>query len=412
MARKAKQLSALEVGRLKDPGMWAVGGVAGLYLHISLNGARSWILRATVGSKRRDMGLGGFPDVTLAGAYEKARQAREKIDSGNDPVLERKQAKSALLASQAAEVTFKKCATAYIDAHGDTWRNAKHRGQWTNSLETYAGPFIGNMLVADITHTHILQILEPIWKTKTETATRVRGRLESVLDWATVRGYRVGNNPARWKGHLDKLLPAPGKITKVIPREALPIDDMGAFMADLRKREALAARALEFGILTAARSGEVRGMTWAELDLNAAVWTVPAERMKAGKEHRVPLSETAIRILNGTSHQDGIDLVFPAPRGGLLSDMALTALLRRMNVPAVPHGFRSTFRDWTAERTNYPRDLAEAALAHQLESKVEAAYLRSDVLEKRRAMMQAWSDFCDLPSTPGSATAIDCKAAV
>lgn len=397
MARKAKQLSPLEVGRLKDPGMWAVGGVSGLYLHINDKGARSWILRATVGSKRRDMGLGGFPDVTLAGAYDKARQAREKIDKGSDPVLERKQAKSALIASQAAEVTFKKCATAYIDAHGDTWRNAKHRGQWTNSLETYASPFIGNMLVADITHTHILQILEPIWKTKTETATRVRGRLESVLDWATVRGYRVGNNPARWKGHLDKLLPAPGKITKIIPRTALPIDDMGAFMADLRKREALAARALEFAILTAARSGEVRGMTWAELDLNAAVWTVPAERMKAGKEHRVPLSETAVRILNGTSHQDGIDLVFPATRGGLLSDMALTALLRRMNVPAVPHGFRSTFRDWTAERTNYPRDLAEAALAHQLESKVEAAYLRSDVLEKRRAMMQAWADFCDLP---------------
>lgn len=411
MARKAKQLSPLAVGRLTAPGMHAVGGVAGLYMHINDRGARSWILRATVGSKRRDMGLGGFPDVTLAGAYDKARQAREKIDQGDDPVLERKQAKSALIASQAAEVTFRKCATAYIDAHGDTWRNAKHRGQWTNSLETYAGPFIGNMLVADITHTHILQILEPIWKTKTETATRVRGRLESVLDWATVRGYRAGNNPARWKGHLDKLLPAPGKITKVIPREALPIDALGTFMIDLRKREALAARTLEFAILTAARSGEVRGLTWAEIDFDAAVWTVPAARMKAGKEHRVPLSTAAIRILNETSHQTGIDLVFPAPRGGLQSDMALTALLRRMNVPAVPHGFRSTFRDWTAERTNFPRDLAEAALAHQLESKVEAAYLRSDVLEKRRAMMQAWADFCDLPAISASVTPINRKVA-
>lgn len=411
MARKAQQLSPLAVGRLKAPGMHAVGGVAGLYMHISDNGARSWILRATVGSKRRDMGLGGFPDVTLAGAYDKAREARAKINQGEDPILVRKQAQSALIASQAAEVTFSKCATAYIDAHGDTWRNAKHRGQWTNSLETYAAPFIGKMLVADVTHTHILQILEPIWKTKTETATRVRGRIESVLDWATVRGYRKGDNPARWKGHLDKLLAAPGKITKVVHHTALPIDAMGAFMADLRKRDALAARALEFGILTAARSGEVRGMTWAELDLNAGVWTVPADRMKAHKEHRVPLSESAIRILNATSHQEGIGLVFPAPRGGLLSDMALTALLRRMEVPAVPHGFRSTFRDWAAERTNYPRDLAEQALAHTLESKVEAAYLRSDVLEKRRAMMESWAQFCDLPAASGTVTAINRKVA-
>jgi len=396
MARKAKQLSPLAVGRLTTPGMHAVGGVAGLYLHISDNAARSWILRATVGNKRRDMGLGGFPDVTLAGAYDKAREARAKIDQGTDPVLERKQAKSALIASQASEVTFSKCATAYIAAHGDTWRNAKHRNQWTNSLETYAAPFIGSMLVSDETHHHILQILEPIWKTRTPTATRVRGRLESVLDWATVRGYRKGNNPARWKGHLDKLLPAPGKITKVIHREALPIDDMAAFMIDLRQREALAARTLEFAILTAARSGEVRGMTWAEIDFDAGVWTVPADRMKAHKEHRVPLSTSAIRILRATSHQAGIDLVFPAPRGGMQSDMALTALLRRMKVPAVPHGFRSTFRDWTAERTSYPRDLAEQALAHQLESKVEAAYLRSDVLEKRRGMMQAWANYCDV----------------
>lgn len=406
MSRKAKQLSALEVGRLKQPGLWAVGGVSGLYLHVSDKGARSWILRATIGSKRRDMGLGGFPDVTLAGAYEKAREARAKIELGTDPILVRKQAQSELIAAQATELTFSKAATAYIDAHGDTWRNAKHRSQWANTLETYAAPLIGKMLVCDVNHTHILAVLEPIWKTKTETATRVRGRIESVLDWATVRGHRKGDNPARWKGHLDKLLPAPGKISKVEHHTALPIDAVGAFMQDLRKREGIAARALEFAILTAARSGEVRGMTRSELDLTAGVWVVPAERMKTGKEHRVPLTESAIRILNARSHQEGpdlkdTDLVFPAPRGGLLSDMTLVAVLRRMKVAAVPHGFRSTFRDWAAERTNYPRDMAEQALAHALTNEVEAAYRRGDMLEKRRDMMQAWANFCDIPAATG-----------
>ena len=397
MARKAKQLSALSVGRLNKPGMWAVGGVAGLYLHINDKAARSWVLRATIGSKRRDMGLGGFPDVTLAGAYEKARQAREKIEQGTDPILARKQAASELIAAQATELTFSKAATAYIDAHGDAWRNAKHRQQWVNTIETYAEPVIGKMLVRDVNQTHILSILEPIWKTKTETATRIRGRIESVLDWATVRGHRKGDNPARWKGYLDQLLPAPGKIAKVEHHTALPIDAVGAFVQDLRQRDGFAARALEFVILTAARSGEVRGMTWNELDLDAGVWSVPAERMKAGKEHRVPLSDQAKTLLQALPKIKDVPLVFPAPRGGVLSDMTLTAVTRRMKVPAVPHGFRSTFRDWAAERTNYPRDMAEQALAHTLGDKVEAAYRRGDMLEKRRKMMQSWAAFCDLP---------------
>jgi integrase len=411
MARKAKELSALEVGRLKQPGLWAVGGVAGLYMHVNDRGARSWVLRATVGTKRRDMGLGGFPDVTLAGAREKAREGRAMIDAGQDPILVRKQAQSELAAQQATELTFGKAATAYIDAHSDSWRNAKHRAQWGSTLETYANPFIGKMLVRDVTHTHIISILEPIWKTKTETATRVRGRIESVLDWCTVRGHRKGDNPARWKGHLDKLLPAPGKIAKVEHHTALPVDAMGEFVQQLRKREGVAARGLEFAILTAARSGEVRGMTWAELDLNAKLWVIPGDRMKAEKEHRVPLSESAIRILNDLSHVDGTELVFPAPRGGELSDMSLTAVLRRMKVNAVPHGFRSTFRDWAAELTNFPRDMAEMALAHTVGDKVEAAYRRGDMMEKRRKMMQAWGAFCDQPAKAGNVVGIGSMAA-
>lgn len=410
MARKAKDLSALEVSRLKAPGMHAVGGVAGLYLQVSPTGARSWILRATVAGKRRDHGLGGFPDVTLAGAREKARNAREGIGQGLDPIAQRKQALSAARAQQATEKTFEQAAHAYIDAHGDGWKNSKHRAQWAATLETYVFPKMGQLLVRDIGQVHVLAALEPIWKTKTETASRVRGRIESVLAWSTVRGYRDGENPARWKGHLDQLLPAPGKIQKVEHHRAVPIDEMGSFMLALRQMAGTPARALEFTILTAARSGETRGAVWAEIDLDAKVWTIPAKRMKAGREHRVPLSESAIRILNAQS-QDGSELVFPAARGGQISDMAMTAVMRRMSVDAVPHGFRSSFRDWAGERTNYPGDMAEMALAHALTDAVEAAYRRGDMLEKRRAMMTAWAAFCDQPAKAGDVVPLFPKAA-
>ena len=411
MGIKAKVLSALKVGRLKTPGLWAAGGVAGLYLAVSKGSARSWVLRVVIGTKRRDMGLGGFPDVTLEQARAKARIAREFIDKGIDPIAQRKQAKSGLAAQQASEKTFEEAAQAYIDAHGDTWKNAKHRAQWVSTLENYAYPVMGKLLVRDIEQAHVLAALEPIWKTKTETASRLRGRIESVLDWATVRGLRSGENPAQWAGRLDKLLPAPSKVQKVVHHRALPIDAIGAFMADLREREGGAAKALEFAILTAARSGDVRGAVWPEIDLSAAVWIVPAERMKAGKEHRVPLSEQAVMLLRSLPRIEGNDLVFPAPRGGQLSDMTLTAVMRRMAVDAVPHGFRSTFRDWCSERTNYPRDLAEQALAHSLESKVEAAYRRGDALEKRRAMMAAWAAHCDRATAGGVVIPIQGRAA-
>lgn len=395
MVRKAKDLSALEVSRLTKPGHHAVGGVAGLYLYVNEAGARSWVLRMMVGEKRRHMGLGGYPDVTLAQAREKARQAREEVNTGVDPIAKRRNLASELRAQQLRETTFKQAAAAYIDSHGDSWRNPKHRAQWNSTLETYVYPVVGNLHVRDVSQEHVMKILEPIWKTKNETASRVRGRIESVLDWAMVRGYRSGDNPARWKGHLDHLLPAASKVRKVEHRKALPFSEMPAFMKELRSQAGMAARALEFAILTAARSGEVRGATWAEIDLDAKLWTVPASRMKANKEHRVPLSETAVLLLKSLPKLEGNQMVFFAPRGGQLSDMALTQVVRRMQVDAVPHGFRSTFRDWAGEATNHPRELAEHALAHTLDNKVEAAYRRGDALERRRKMMNDWTKFCE-----------------
>jgi integrase len=257
----------------------------------------------------------------------------------------------------------------------------------------------------------VLAVLRPIWTTKTETASRLRARIEAVLDWAAAHSYRDGVNPARWKGHLDAILPAAGKVTKVEHHTALPIDAVGVFLCDLRAQEGMGARALEFAILTAARSGEVRGATWAEIDLNGRVWTVPPERMKVPKEHAVPLSDAAMRLLRALPRIEGVDFVFAAPRGGQLSDMTLSAVLRRMNVPAVPHGFRSTFRDWCAERTNFPRDVAEMALAHAIGDKVEAAYRRGDLFAKRVKMMQAWADFCERVHVSATVTALTPRSA-
>jgi integrase len=410
MARKAKELGALEVGRLNTPGLHAVGGVAGLALQVTDRGARSWILRVMVGGKRRDMGLGGYPDVTLAGAREKAREKRDQIEKGIDPIAYKQAKKSALAAAVAGAMTFSDATKAYIAVKEAGWKNAKHGDQWRNTLATYADPIIGKVYVGSIEKEHILKILSPIWTTKTETASRLRGRIESVLDWATVSGYRKGENPARWRGHLDVLLAAPNDVRAVEHHAALDWREVGAFMAALREREGMAARMLEFAILTAARSGEVRGATWAEFDLPGAVWTIPAVRMKAKKEHRIPLSDAAVKVLEALP-RDG-ETVFESPTGKQFSDAAMSKLLERMGRSDITgHGFRSSFRDWAGETTAYPREVIEHALAHQLKDKAEAAYARGSMFEKRRRLMDEWARFSGKVQVAGTVTPIKGKTA-
>ncbi|MHB8408281.1 MAG: tyrosine-type recombinase/integrase [Acidiferrobacterales bacterium] len=392
-----KSLSAIEIARLHRPGLYAVGGVPGLCLKIKHSLTKSWILRYRIGIQRRDMGLGGYPVVTLAQARERAKEARDRLFRTIDPVTERHTARAKMKAAQARQITFAQAAALYITAHEAGWKSAKHAAQWRATLALYAHPVMGNLSVESIELGHVLRVLEPIWTTKNETASRLRGRIESVLDWCTVRGYRKGDNPARWRGHLDQLLPKPSKVAKVEHHPAIPVSEISAFMKDLRPQQGMGARALEFVTLTAARSGEVRGAAWAEIDLRGAVWTIPAERMKAGKEHRVPLSRQAVALLKSLPRVEGSPFVFPSQSLAPLSDMTLSAVMRRMGVAAVPHGLRSTFRDWCAEHTNYPREVAEQALAHSLPDKVEAAYRRGDLFGKRTLLMQEWADFCDKP---------------
>lgn len=413
MPRKADEMGPLEVSRLSKPGMHAVGGVAGLYLQVVTppSRAKTWVLRVMVGGKRREIGLGGYPTVTLAGAKERARAKRDAIDAGTDPIEEGKARRSALAAATASALTFMQCAAAYIAAQEHGWKNAKHAQQWRNTLEAHAYPVIGKMLVRDVQQAHVLRILEPIWTTKTETASRLRGRLESVFDYALARGYRTDFNPARWKNYLDAILPAPGKVKQIEHHAALPYAEMGAFMADLRQQEGMGARALEFAILTAARSGEVRGATWAEIDLDSATWVIPAGRMKAKKEHHVPLSPAAVDLLNTLPRIAGTDLLFPNGKGTALSDMTLTAVLRRMGRDATAHGFRSTFRDWAGETTAYAREVIEHALAHLLKDKAEAAYQRGTLFDKRRRLMDDWAKFCGTVATAANVTPIRSKTA-
>lgn len=395
MGRKAQDLAPLAISKLSTQGMNFVGHVAGLALRISPTEARSWVLRITVGGKRCDLGLGSYPEITLAKAKELAVEQRQLVKQGINPIAARKMARMTLQAEHASLVSFQEAALQYIAAHQAGWKNAKHASQWRNTLATYAYPIIGNLHVKDITVHHILQVLEPIWQTKTETASRVRNRMELVLDWAKARKLREGDNPASWKGNLEALLPARTKVAKVKHHAALEWHQAPEFLAKLRQQDAMSAKALEFAVLTSCRSGEARLATWDEIDLERAIWTIPAERMKAGKEQRVPLSKTALALLQSLPHIEGTTHLFPNRDGKPLSDMTLTQLLRRMELDCTVHGFRSTFRDWAGETTAFPREVIEHALAHQLKDKSEAAYARGDLFTKRIRLMEAWAGFLE-----------------
>jgi len=392
MPKLAKELNALAVRRLAV-GRHAIGGVAGLYLLVESETSKRWVCRLLVGGTRRDYGLGGFPGITLNAAKEAARELRRQVADGKDPASERIAARNALAAEKASSKTFRDCALELIGARRSGWKNAKHAAQWSSTLEQYAFPTIGRKAIQEITTDEILRILHPLWTTKTETATRLRGRIEKVFSMALALGYRTGDNPARLKDHLEHSLPPPSKIKKVIHFPAMPYIELGDFIKKLHLKEGIAAKAVIFAILTATRSGEVRGAQWSEIDIENAIWTIPGDRMKAGIEHRVPLSPTALEILNNLS-KNGI-FVFPGTKEiKPLSDMTLTAVLRRMDIKtATVHGFRSAFRDWAAEQTNFPREVCEAALAHSKRDAVEAAYFRSDLFEKRRLLMNLWAEF-------------------
>lgn len=397
MPRKVSNaLTPLSVKGAKA-GRHADGG--GLHLLVKESGARSWVYRFMLKGKSRDVGLGaaaGSGAISLAVAREKASALRSQVKSGIDPLAERqKSAAEALAAAQAAQIagiTFKEVAEAYIAANEGSWRNDKHRQQWRNTLASYVYPVMGTLPVAYIDTAHVLKVLEPIWQDKPETASRIRGRIETVLDAAKARGYREGENPARWRGHIAQVLPARSRLTRG-HYKAMPYDAIPPFMAELRERQAIAALALEFVILTATRTSEVLGATWAEVDLDKAVWTIPAARMKAGKEHRVPLSLRALEILDAVKPLEKASL-FPADKGGKLSTMAMLMLLRRMKLDCTVHGFRSGFRDWAAECTGYAHEVCEMALAHVIGNKAEAAYRRGDLFDKRRRLMADWAAYC------------------
>ncbi len=391
------KLNALTARRMVTPGRHGDGG--GLYLQVRDAERRSWLFRFMIAGRAREMGLGPFPDVSLAEARDAAAEARRQLRAGVDPLAARDAARQATKAARAAELTFAQVVDRYLAAHQAGWRNEKHRTQWRTTLDTYAAPVMGALPVAAVETGHVMQVLEPIWTTKPETASRLRGRVEAVLDYATARGWRSGDNPARWRGHVANLLPRRSKVRAVEHHAALPWAEVGAFLARLREMHSMSARCLEFVILTAVRSGEALGARWGEMDLKAGVWTIPRERMKAGVEHRVPLVGPALALLQA-QHEllGGEGYVFPGGKAGRpLSVMAMTMVLRGMKRTDITvHGFRSAFRDWAAEATTYPREVAEAALAHTLRDKVEAAYRRGDLFEKRRAMMLEWGEWCSV----------------
>jgi integrase len=394
MPKQVAGLTARQVSTNKEPGLLADGG--GLYLQTSAGGARSWIYRYKLaGRRRRDMGLGSASTISLAKAREKAREARDLVAQGIDPIEERQAKRAAKAVADAKAMTFRQCAEKYIAAHQAGWRNRVHARQWPSTLETYVYPVFGSLPVQAVDVGLVMKAIEPIWNAKPETASRVRGRIESVLDWATVRKYRQGENPARWRGHLESLLPGKSKVRRVEHHAALPYAELPELMTELRQQDGIGAKALEFAILTAGRTGEVIGAKSSEIDLGARLWVVPPMRMKSGREHRVPLSRPALAILDAMRKICQGNCVFAGGRAGRpLSNMALLMTLRRMGRgDLTAHGFRSTFSDWAAEKTSFPSEVREMALAHVVGDKVEAAYRRGDLFDKRRDLMDAWARF-------------------
>jgi len=427
MPKIAKPLNDMQVRRISRVGWHAVGGVAGLLLQVrkpAKQGAqipRSWILRVKVGDDRQPIGLGSYPQVSLAEAREQAKKLVIEAKQGVNLKAKKRAERSALLSAASKNKTFRECAEAYIEAHSSDYSSDKHRKQWPSTLTAYAYPVIGNMMVADITMRDILSVLNQetnvtetekgkLWYVKTETAKRLLGRIKTVLDYATVNEYRFGANPAQWTGYLSTQLPSPKKLQKVEHHPAVPYQMIGDFISKLREYDSISAKALEYLVLTAVRSGSVRQAEWSEIDFERKLWIIPAEHTKAKQEHRVPLPPQVIKLLKSAPKLVDSNFIFPSPTGKALSDMALSQLMRRMQksgelaVDAVPHGFRSTFRDWAAEQTAYPDEIRKAASGHTVGDAVKEAYQRTDLLDKRRRLMNEWAAFLDKPTTNQDAT--------
>lgn len=400
MTNKINRLTVVKINKATKKGMFPDG--RGLYLQVSKSGSKSWIYRYEVKGKERSHGLGGYPAISLSDAREEADNCRKLRKQGIDPIEYKRKKDAENKLRDAKSITFKECALAYIDSHKIGWKNPKHEMYWRNTLETYAYPVIGDLSVQDVDTGLVLAVIEPIWAAKTETASRVRQRIENIIDWAKARGYREGENPARWRGHLNTQLPERKKVQKVKHFPAMPYKDLPAYFCELRQVDTVAAKALTFTILTAARATEARECRWPEIDIKNKVWIVPPDRMKASKEHRIPLSDEVIKILIEIEGYDS-EFLFPGiKRGQSISEATIRKLLRKTHDGLTVHGFRSSFRDWCAEMTSYPREVAERCLAHAIGNETEAAYQRGDLFVKKSKLMNAWSDYCSTDKQAGA----------